>query len=73
MLGRDSSEQEKVKGAEAAQEYLDSDPSERDSSTAVYKVQQGQEPLSFTGFFQVKNFLVVFIFEISSSDNFMFS
>lgn len=54
LSGKDSSEQEKVKGVEAAQEYLDSDPSERDSSTPIYKIQQGREPLSFKGFFMVR-------------------
>ena len=51
--GKDSSEQEKTESVKAAEEYLDSDPSERDSSTPIYKIQQGQEPLSFKGFFMV--------------------
>ncbi|CAK8696042.1 unnamed protein product [Clavelina lepadiformis] len=51
-IGKDSSEQEKTKAPEAAEEYLNSDPTERDSSTPICKVQQGNEPISFKGFFQ---------------------
>jgi len=33
------------------QEYLKSDPSERDDSTPIYSIKQGREPPTFTGFF----------------------
>nr|XP_009857886.1 gelsolin isoform X1 [Ciona intestinalis] len=51
-MGQDSSANEQEKSQQAAEDYLNSDPSSRDSSTPVYKIQQGNEPMSFKGFFQ---------------------
>uniref|UniRef100_H2ZH88 Gelsolin-like domain-containing protein n=1 Tax=Ciona savignyi TaxID=51511 RepID=H2ZH88_CIOSA len=51
-IGRESSPNEQSRSQQAAEDYLNSDPSSRDNSTPIYKVQQGSEPMSFKGFFQ---------------------
>jgi hypothetical protein len=35
------------------QEYLNSDPADRDQETPIYRIRQGCEPPTFTGFFGV--------------------
>ncbi|AWP11483.1 putative adseverin-like [Scophthalmus maximus] len=49
-VGKDANETEKTGSLKIAQEYLDSDPSGR-SSIPVTKMKQGEELLSFTGWF----------------------
>jgi len=53
ITGNDSSKQEKQMAPQKAQEYLNLDASERDSTTPIVKILQGKEPISFIGFFQV--------------------
>ncbi|XP_077462678.1 scinderin like a isoform X2 [Stigmatopora argus] len=50
-IGKDANETEKSGAAGIAEDYLKSDPSGR-YGTPVSTVRQGQEPLSFTGWFQ---------------------
>ncbi|XP_061094190.1 scinderin like a [Conger conger] len=50
-VGKDSNEVEKTGAPKIAKEYLDSDPSSR-ADIPIITIKQGQEPPSFTGWFQ---------------------
>lgn len=50
-LGNESNEIEKKSAAEAASEYLSSDPSGRDKDIPIVVIKQGNEPPQFTGIF----------------------
>ncbi|XP_043554756.1 adseverin-like [Chiloscyllium plagiosum] len=50
-FGSSASELEKTESVKYAKEYLESDPSKRDSGTPITIVKQGQEPPTFTGWF----------------------
>ena len=50
-LGNESNEIEKKSAAEAASEYLSSDPSGRDKDIPIVVIKQGNEPPQFIGIF----------------------
>jgi len=51
--GDGASENEQTQAVETAQKYLDLEPGVRSSETVpIIRIKQGQEPLSFKGFFQ---------------------
>ncbi|XP_022245088.1 villin-1-like [Limulus polyphemus] len=52
-IGNRANIEEKRRAMSVAEEYLQTDPSGRDSSTPIVKVKQGLEPPNFTGFFGV--------------------
>ncbi|PVD37426.1 hypothetical protein C0Q70_00016 [Pomacea canaliculata] len=52
-VGKGSNKVEQEEAQHLAIEYLKSDPAGRDHDTPIYKVSQGWEPPSFTGFFGV--------------------
>ncbi|CAG2120301.1 unnamed protein product, partial [Medioppia subpectinata] len=52
-IGNLSNREERKLALEAAQQYLNTDPSERDVDTPIIVIKQGYEPINFTGFFGV--------------------
>ncbi|XP_049830670.1 villin-1 isoform X1 [Schistocerca gregaria] len=52
-IGKNSNEEERKLAVEAASEYVNTDPTERDSDTPILLIKQGYEPPTFTGFFGV--------------------
>ncbi|XP_076316612.1 villin-1-like [Tachypleus tridentatus] len=52
-IGNRANAEEKRRAMSVAEEYLQTDPSGRESSTPIVKVKQGLEPPNFTGFFGV--------------------
>ena len=53
-LGDGATENEQTQAVETAQKYLNLEPGVRSSETVpIIRIKQGQEPLSFRGFFQV--------------------
>jgi len=52
-LGADSNDAERKACVESAREYLESDPSGRDSDCPIMMVKQGFEPANFTGHFGI--------------------
>ena len=55
-VGKDADEEEKRAGIGMAKEYLEKDPTDRDSAnTLVLMVKQGEEPSSFTCVFPAFN------------------
>jgi len=50
-FGAQSNKEEQSQSVKLAEKYLKTDPSGRDSDTAVLIVKQGYEPPTFTGFF----------------------
>nr|XP_039273618.1 gelsolin, cytoplasmic-like [Styela clava] len=51
-IGVTSNEEERIGALKSVTQYLKTDPSDRDETTPVAQVQQGNEPLTFKGFFQ---------------------
>ncbi|KAL4216978.1 hypothetical protein ACF0H5_023435 [Mactra antiquata] len=52
-IGNNAREDEKKEAERLAMEYIKTDPAERDIDTPVYRVKQGYEPPTFTGYFGV--------------------
>lgn len=50
-IGEGANKQERDEAERLAIEYVNTDPAGRDPDTPVYKVKQGYEPPTFTGFF----------------------
>ncbi|KAE8596364.1 hypothetical protein XENTR_v10016071 [Xenopus tropicalis] len=50
-IGKDANEVEKKESLVSAKKYLQTDPSGRDKDIPITTVKQGNEPLSFTGWF----------------------
>lgn len=50
-IGNDAQEEEKAEAFKSAKEYIETDPSNRDTRTPIVIVKQGYEPPSFTGWF----------------------
>ena len=58
-----SNEEERISSLKSVSDYLKSDPSNRDETTPVAQLEQGSEPLTFKGFFQVRSLVfALFIF-----------
>merc|ERR1712150_436412 len=50
-LGNESDENERVESLKLAKNYIDTDPTERNSTnTLIFMINQGEEPISFKGF-----------------------
>lgn len=54
-IGQSSNGEERKATLEAAQRYLETDPSGRDVDTPIIVVKQFCEPINFTGFFGAWN------------------
>ncbi|KAI0222161.1 Advillin [Lamellibrachia satsuma] len=52
-IGEDARPEEKTMAMDAAIEYLETDPSGRDTDTPIFSVKQGYEPPDFIGYFGV--------------------
>ncbi|XP_060597289.1 gelsolin-like [Ruditapes philippinarum] len=52
-VGANARDDEKKEAERLAMEYLNSDPADRDQETPIYRIRQGCEPPTFTGFFGV--------------------
>uniref|UniRef100_A0A673XAB2 Gelsolin n=1 Tax=Salmo trutta TaxID=8032 RepID=A0A673XAB2_SALTR len=50
-IGGEAHAEEKAEGIASAIRYIETDPTKRDSSTPIVKLQQGHEPPTFTGWF----------------------
>ncbi|XP_056270390.1 scinderin like a [Pseudoliparis swirei] len=50
-VGNDANETEKAGSSKIAEQYVESDPSGRSSGVPIATIKQGNEPLSFTGWF----------------------
>jgi len=54
-IGEDARPEEKTLSMDAAIEYIETDPSQRDPGTPIFVVKQGIEPPDFVGYFGVWN------------------
>ncbi|XP_060697451.1 gelsolin a isoform X1 [Hemiscyllium ocellatum] len=50
-IGNEAREDEKTEALKLAEEYIETDPSNRDKETPITQIKQGSEPPSFTGWF----------------------